>query len=86
MLARHPFMRGWEEEVKAAVERPTFGLIYQDTENENRHIYYLLREHTRRYIKVVVDFEDQDLGIVVTAFQTSSGKSGEKLIWPESSL
>ena len=77
-------MKGWEVEVRAAIEEPYFG-IYQDADNPNRNVYYRPHKGKDRYIKVVVSFEDE-VGVVVTAFPTSILKAGEKLIWPESSL
>jgi hypothetical protein len=82
ILSSHPWMTGWESEVMAAIQTPTIG-IYQDAESENRHIYYMLPEGRKRYIKVVVDFDDQAVGTVITAFPTDSPKPGERLIWPE---
>ena len=83
ILGARSWMAGMEEAVSAAIEKPSFGICC-DPHNENRHIYYRLYKNKPRYIKVVVDFVREDLGRVVTAFPTDSGKSGEKLIWPES--
>ena len=83
VLQARPWMKGWEEEVRAAIEEPYFG-VYQDADYPNRNIYYRLHKGKDRYIKVVVSFEDE-VGRVVTAFPMSSPKAGEKLIWPESS-
>ena len=84
ILANRPFMTGWEEEVKAAIQSPSFG-VYQDANRQERQIYY--RRHTgkQRYMKVVVAFFEKDSGSVVTAFPTASMKAGEKLIWTKSS-
>lgn len=84
ILANRPFMQGWEDEVQAAVENPTFG-IYQDASHPERHIYYRLNTKKPRYIKVVVHFDDEHSGNVITAFPTDSMKAGEKLIWTKSS-
>lgn len=85
ILAARPWMAGWENEVQSAIQHPTFG-IYHDATHESRHLYYRLRTNRRQYIKVVVDFGEAETGTVITAFPTDSPKSGEKLLWPESSI
>jgi hypothetical protein len=75
------FMEGYEEEVKQAIQTPVPG-IYQDTQRKVRHNYYLRLPHSRKYIKVVVDFTDETNGQVITAFKADSVKAGEILIWP----
>jgi hypothetical protein len=84
ILANRPFMKGWEDDVKSAIENPTFG-IYQDANHQERHIYYRLHAGRQRYIKVVVKFDADNFGDVITAFPTDSMKAGEKLIWTKSS-
>jgi hypothetical protein len=74
------FMEGYEDEVKEAIESPTEG-IFQDAARPERHIYYLRLPQSRKYIKVVVNFEDEDSGYVVTAFKTDSIKQSETLLW-----
>lgn len=76
-------MEGYEEEVKQAIEAPDPG-IFQDKERAERNNYYLRLPRSRKYIKVVVDFSDENEGKVITAFKTDSVKRGEKLIWPTS--
>ncbi len=84
ILSARSFMSGWEEEIKKAIEKPTFG-IYQDANREERHIYYCLTTKKDRYIKVVVGFGENE-GVVITAFPTNNMKSGEKLLWTASDL
>jgi hypothetical protein len=35
-------------------------------------------------MKVIVAFDEQALGALITAFLTCDMKQGEKLVWPES--
>jgi hypothetical protein len=74
------FMDGYEDEVKQAIEAPTEG-IFQDAVRTERHNYYLRLPRSRKYIKVVVDFSDEDGGQVITAFKTDSVKQSETLLW-----
>jgi hypothetical protein len=75
-------MAGREEEVKAAIERPTIG-IFSDADFPERQIYYFLQKEKKRYLKVVVQFKNADEpGEVITAFTTDSPKKGEKMVWP----
>lgn len=83
ILSQRPWMAGWEDEVQKAIESPYMG-IFQDKDYDDRKIYYGLSEGRQRYIKVVVEFQEGDFGEVITAFQTDSPKSGERLIWPKS--
>jgi hypothetical protein len=84
ILSNRPFMQGWEAEVEAAIQQPTFG-IFQDANRPERNIYYRRSEGKQRYIKVVVEFTTEHSGTVITAFPTDSMKAGEKLIWTRSS-
>jgi hypothetical protein len=84
ILSRHLGMVGHEEDIKLTIQDPEFGFIYQDANRPERHIYYRLTAKRDRYIKVVVEFDENQSGRVITAFPTSSGKSGEKLIWTRS--
>lgn len=81
VLSNHPIMYGQEEDVRAAIQGPSIG-IFRDAQFEDREVYY--RRKGTRYTKVVVRF-DGNVGTVITAFETDSAKSGEKLIWPTSS-
>ena len=83
ILNARPWMEGWEGRVSEAIEKPTF--IGQDVRKQNRQVYYRLRRREMRYIKVVVEFEGEELGTVITAFPADSPKRGERLIWPEPS-
>jgi hypothetical protein len=84
ILDYHNDMNGREDEVIAAIESPTYG-IYSDREFENRNIYYFRRSGKPIYLKVVVEFQDESQGEVITAYLVANLKPGEKLIWPISS-
>ncbi len=81
ILSQRPWMLGWEDEIRKAIESPYMG-IFQDNEFDNREIYYGLSEGKQRYIKVVVEVQEGNYNEVVTAFPTDSPKKGERLIWP----
>ncbi|MBZ0283490.1 MAG: hypothetical protein K8L97_22330 [Anaerolineae bacterium] len=81
IVTHHSIMEDCEEEVKQAIEAPVIGIIYCDAHNVNRNIYY--RKRKSGYLKVVVQFDENGLGEVITAFPVSYPKSGEKIIWPD---
>ena len=84
IIGNRPWMAGWEETVKQAVENPTMG-IYQDVDFDERHVYYMFRVVGKdRYLKVVVEITGEDAGTVITAFPTFTPKAGEKLLWLKS--
>ena len=72
-------MAGYEDEIKATIQRPYLP-IAQDAHHPERHIYYGRFQGLKKYVKVVVSFEAEN-GSVVTAFLVDSPKSGEKLLW-----
>lgn len=84
ILVARPFMKGWEQVVREAIEQPSIG-IFRDVQHPDRHIFYRIQQGNTRYIKAVVKFNDNS-GTVITAFPTDSCKSGEKLIWTQSDL
>lgn len=83
VLEQRPFMDGWENFVKSAIENPDIG-IYQSVSRPNREIYYGKLYSSPRYIRIVVEFNDDRTGKVITAFPSDSGKTGERLTWPQS--
>lgn len=84
ILSNRPWMRGWEDLVKDTIQNPYMG-IFEDSDFNNRHIYYSRQQGRERYLKVVVQFDENETGSVITAYTTDSPKRGEKLIWPKSS-
>ncbi|MBA3871586.1 MAG: hypothetical protein H0X30_20765 [Anaerolineae bacterium] len=81
IIPHHQIMKGREEEIRLTIENPEFGLIYQDANRPERNIYYKLSKKKDSYLKVVVAFDKNDEGTVITAFPVSYPKSGEKIIW-----
>ncbi|MCJ7623954.1 MAG: hypothetical protein MUO76_10660 [Anaerolineaceae bacterium] len=80
VLSRRSWMRNKENVVAKAVENPKF--ICQDVDEEDRQIYYYFPySKNNLYMKVVVRFNKEDLGEVITAFPTDSCKPGEKVLW-----
>jgi hypothetical protein len=78
----HSWMEGAEEDVADAIVNPLW--ISEDRLRANRNVYYALRSDPPRYLRVVVEFDKDYVGDVKTAFPASSGKPGEKWIWPQS--
>lgn len=82
ILKKRPWMDGWEGIVAKAIEEPSLP-ICRAANNENRHIYYrLMGKGKPRYIKVIVDFNKEHLGSIISAYPVDSGKTGEQAIWP----
>src|SRR5260221_5272365 len=82
ILARHPELTGFEEEVKAAIESPSL-FIAQHPDRPTRHLYYARRPKKKwQYLKVVVEVESENSGAIITAFLADSPKQGEKPVWP----
>lgn len=80
ILVSRPWMNGWERFVSQALQTPSF--ICKDKDRENRHAYYMIHvAKQNRYVKVVVKFNSDNEGFVISAYPADSGKSGEELIW-----
>ncbi len=82
ILTNHPNMLEQEEEIQLTLTDPTFGFIYADAKRPERNVYYRLNAKKTLYTKVVVEFDEHEVGKVITAFRTDTPKSGEALIWP----
>jgi hypothetical protein len=80
----HPDMEGDEGLVKQAIENPSLG-IFRDVDFGDRDVYYLRIRGKDQYIKVIVQFDDEN-GSLITAFRANVPKAGEKMIWPISTL
>lgn len=73
-------MKDSEKRIKQAIIKPIF--ITQDAQYPKRQNYY--KSNGRKgYIKVVVEFTDEDVGDVVTAFPTDNIKKSETEIWKQ---
>lgn len=78
-------MQTREKDVKRTIQKPLG--IYQDVSFADRQVYYqTVKLNPKRtvYMKVIVRFENEATGSIITAFLTDSPKSGEKWIWPSS--
>lgn len=82
VLLRHPNMRHLEADVQRATEHPDS--IHEDKRVHRRECYYRLGIPgvTRVYLKVVVQFDQDSEGTVITAFTTRSTSPGERHLWP----
>jgi hypothetical protein len=69
-----------EKLIIPAIEKPLRG-IYRDEDYDDRDVYYKLPSHKRFYIKVVVKFDSQNDGTVITAYRCAKIKRTENLIW-----
>jgi hypothetical protein len=75
----HSEMEDQIEQVKAAIQEPLLGMIFQDRDYPERNIYY--KRHSKFiYIKVVVEFLKNG-GTLITAYMTDALKPGESLLW-----
>jgi hypothetical protein len=69
-------MLGREETVRKAIEHPEV-VIYRDVDYVDREVYYTL---VPRYLRVVVEFENEEFGNVIRAFPTANSKKGETVM------
>jgi len=79
ILGNHPHMQEWMRRVTLTIEKPDF--ISEDVDRRNRHNYYRLVKNRQKFIKVVVEFADEDVGNVITAFAANNLKPKEPIIW-----
>jgi hypothetical protein len=83
----HQYMEGEEQEVIDALQNPDFGVRYIDADYpENRRVYYLSINWKKCFIKVIVEFDDNNCdqnGTIITAFEPVNRKDGEMLEFPK---
>lgn len=78
-------MKNWVHEIVQTIKKPDY--IVQDAIHPNRNNYYRSvvkkrgKEITEEFIKVVVEFADQDVGNLITAFPDNNKKPNETIIW-----
>lgn len=84
ILAKRPWMAGWEDRVIATISNPIYGLIFEDSHFKDRNVYYRKQPDYGTYLKVVVRYSEDGKGTVVTAHPVDSMKQGEKWVWPTS--
>ena len=80
VLKHHPSLAGHEDDARRAIEKRDF--IYASKSNPNRHVYYGPLSGRRPEIKVVVAFDANNKGTVVSVSECSRRPSGEAIIWP----
>ena len=82
VLTRRPWMLGWDEAVNQCLLYPDH--IYQDKEHVNRECFYRLTTpiNTDKFLKVVVEFDADGIGRVITAFPSRAPSRGEQPKWP----
>jgi hypothetical protein len=79
----HRVLRGREAAVAQVVTHPH--RVMYDAAYEDRECYYRSRMHPRypdHFLKVCVEFESGDFGMVITAFLTPTIRSDEGQRWP----
>ncbi len=81
ILYARPWMLGWESLLLLALIKPNY--IYKDADKSNRDAYYMIQINKKdQYIKIVVEFNTDNNGRIISAYPTDSIKKGESLIWP----
>ena len=84
ILGARPYMKEWEEIEKKALISPSF-ICTNLKPSKNREVYYMFHNYkNNKYIKVVVKFNKEKFGNVISAFPTDGGKEGETIIWTPS--
>ena len=73
------WMKDSQAIVIGAVKSPD--AILSDADFSERECYYQIDKKKRKYMKVVVLFDKDNKGSVITAFPADSIKEGEVLIW-----
>ena len=81
VLKHHPGLVGHENDAKRAVEQRSF--IYASKSKPDCHIYYGSLTGRRPEIKVVVTFDANHIGTVLSVSECSKRPSEEKIVWPE---
>lgn len=82
ILKRRPWMDGWEELVEITLIHPE--IIHSDKQHKTRECYYRtgVPLDEALMLKVVVEFDKNNAGTLVTAFPTSRIPRQEVKIWP----
>lgn len=83
ILARRPWMEYDLEVVRSTVNSPD--LVCQDVDHAERECCYSfgrIENSPKEYMKVVVAYDDNGDGFIVTAYPTDKPKAGEHRIWP----
>ena len=84
IVSKRPQMQGCEDRVLEAIKNPR-SFIFGDKEDDSRHIYYGSIKPFKKwmYLRVVVKYNDNNEGILITAYPTKNMTAGERIIWPK---
>lgn len=82
VLVRRPWMDQYLHLVERAIMQPT--LVFRDKEFPRRECFYLAcaREFVDEFLKVVIEYNEDNDGRVITAFAHQDSTAGETRIWP----
>ena len=80
VLKHHPSLAGHEADARRAIEKRDF--IYASKSRPDRHVYYGPLTGRRPEIKVVVAFDANNVGTVVSVSECSRRPGGEVIVWP----
>lgn len=82
VLTQRPWMDGWHINVEACLTQPDS--IMWDKSHANRECFYKLGTplQTNKHLKVVVEFDTEEIGKVITAYPTRTPSQGEQHKWP----
>lgn len=85
LLDERPWMAGWEDGIRNAIERPDF--VNGDAEYPRRECFYQRAVPSGPWLKVVVNYvpvppQGTWIGAVITAYPTWHRKRKERHLWP----
>jgi hypothetical protein len=85
IYAHHPELNNFwatREDIRRAIADAL--MIYQSVKGENFHVYYFSRQGKNTELKVVVKFDEDNVGVLWAAQPSTVGqrRPGEVLIWP----
>lgn len=82
VLPNREWMDGWTDVIQSTLEKPS--LINRDRQHANRECFYRVGTpyNPQRLFKVVVEFDAEEVGIVVTAYPSRNVPKGERQKWP----
>lgn len=84
IVARRPFMSEYLGAVRSTIRTPDF--ICSDADHASREAFYALGtidDYPDEWMKVIVEFDADHFGTVITAYLTDKPKAGEVQIWPQ---
>lgn len=82
VLIQRPWMAGWEPVVEAVVRSPEF--ITHDKLHSDRECFYRMGtpNSSTLWLKVVVSFDAEARGQIITSYPTRRIPAGEARKWP----